>query len=178
MSDVNVIRGDNTLQESVSAVQELNTNLWATITGTPTYSSGVIQLDQAAMRSLVGAKNFAGFLQVLIPAAPTTSDVREWGFKNAGNGPAAHFYVTDEDFGVKVLDDYGTELADVVCPWNSAWTDAAVVWGITTFQNEIHFTANGSLVHRYMGEVPDRPMTIYFNNENNDVMEYSEMSIA
>lgn len=179
MTDVNIVRGDNILQESISAVQTLNTNLWATITGTPTYSSGVIQLDQAAMRSLVGAKNFSGFLEVLIPAAPTTGDVREWGFKNAGTkAPAAYFYVTDDVFGVKVVDDFGTSIVTVTLPWDTDWTNAQVVWGVTTFVNEIHFTVNGSLVYRHIGKVPDRPLTVFMNNENNDVMAYSELSVS
>lgn len=179
MSDVNIVRGDDILQESVSAVQELNTNLWASITGTPTYASGVIQLNQAAMRSLVGAKNFAGFMQILIPTAPTAGDDREWGFKNAGSkSPGAFYYIEGEVFGVKVIGDFGIELADVPLPWNTLWNNTEVIWGVTTFQNEIQFTVNGSLVYRYRDEVPDRSMPVFISNANNDVMEYSELSVT
>jgi hypothetical protein len=179
MSDVNIVRGDNILQESISAVKTFNTNLWSAIIGTPAYNAGVIDIDQASMRTLVGAKNFAGFIEILIPTAPTTGDAREWGFKNAGdNSPGAYFYIDGEEFGVVVLDDFGAELVSAICKWNSDWTDASVVWGVTTFKTEIHFTVNGSLLYRYMGSVPERPLTVFISNTNNDVMEYSELSIS
>lgn len=181
--DVNIVRGDDILQESVADVGSLNTNLWATVTGTPTYSGGVIQLNASAMRSLVGSKNFQSFIEVLIPTAPTAGDDRTWGFKNAGSkAPGAYFYIEDATFNVKILDDVGATLADVELPWDSDWTNAAVAWGITVFKKEIHFTANGSLVYRYQEAVtnslPDRPLTVYISNANADVMTYAQLSIS
>lgn len=177
--DVNIIRSGDVFREDVLTTGSFSTTIWTAFTGTPTYSSGVIVVNQDFMGTKNTFERPQMLIDILIPAVPTEGDVRQWGLAgSASNSPQFIFDITDDVFSAVVIDNTGEELSRTTIPWDSDWTNAQIIWGITVFEREVHFLAEGALLCKYIGAIQKDPVAVIVKNENADDMKYRLLSVT
>lgn len=157
------------------------------ISGTPTISSSKLRLNQTSIVTYDRTTLFGDLeITATIPAAPTSGDSRQFGFRNnTGLHGVMVFDITDAVASAKVYDSAGTLIASKEITWNSNWTNAEARYRISWHKNRtIYFTIEDTVVAMFNADdlfdsvLGSEPMHIYVSNANNDNVDISFVSIS
>lgn len=155
-------------------ISGFNVSFWKTLSGTdPSISSNKIRINNRVISSYTGYLFGEAEFTITVPAAPTASDVRAWGFKspNLGNRGRVQFDITDTVFKALVYNNTGTALLSQEIPWLSGYTNAAVRYKISWSPQIISFSINESLVASTSVSQADLPLPLHIDNTNADNMD-------
>lgn len=123
---------------------------------------------------------------ITVPAAPTSGDVRAWGWKTPGlgNRGRVEFDITDAVFSLRAYDETGTlltvrnpstgeALASNAVTWNTDWSNALVRYRIQHQGDRINFLIN-EVIYGYVDIAANRPFLAHHAhiiNSNADNMD-------
>jgi len=157
--------------------QGYDTQLWKTVTGTPTVVSDVIRFNQA--ESVGYGDIFKGNIKmsVIVPVEPTTADVRSFGFKQIANNSYALFKIVDDVFSCEC--SFGGNTTNIVLTWNSDWTNTATDFEIVWTGFSAQFLINGVQVAFISDEsIPHEAMSLSISNSNDDSMDLAYIEVT
>lgn len=158
--------------------------IWATISGSPAVVSN--QFNFNAGEGLIRNDILGAHVEfnMVVPAVPTSGDVRQWGLKNIslGNRSKIFFDITGIAFTVNTYDDNGLVTLSTSVTWQAAWTNVAVVFTIDWFEDRVVFSATvvstGAKIilatHTVDGSTPPKkvvgfqPLNPFIKNGNSD----------
>lgn len=161
-----------------------DTTFFADITGaggtTGTGVSKKIRLNADRIASKVSFRFLDLEMNVNIPAAPTSGDVRSWGLliPGGGNRARAEFDITGALFKTLLYDNNGVLIGTKTITWDATWSAAEVKYEIVIYRGGVKFFIAGDCVARFeMADFeanalpPDLSQAIHFNNANADNMD-------
>lgn len=151
-----------------------------TLSGIPLIVSNKIRLTSSTFATKATSLYGTASMLVNIPADPTASDVRQWGFKLAAladsatpNG-AAFFDITNTTFSAKVVDDSGT-VETKTLTWDEDWAGEEVLFEIRWQKTGVVFLIAGVIVAKFemtgfnvSAKAPSIPQNLFFRNSNAD----------
>ena len=151
-------------------VKGFDNSFWATVSGSPSFSSPSVLVNNAAIATYVqpnlGIFNF----NLKIPTVPTSGDVRSWGVKNPSTSDEILFVIEDDAFIARVS---GQD--DIVLDSALVSTDAQD-FQITWNPESIGFSVDGVGVAAFEALVTV-PMSVYIENQNADDIEMQSVSL-
>ena len=165
----------------IPKIHAYSTNFWKSTTGTPTYDSGTASLfvNAAEMTSLftVNTKNGGAIrMEVKVPTAPATGDVRKFGFRNPGTTEGIFFDITDAVFGAFVAYPSGeSEFSPIT--WIAGWTDTNTVFEIVLNGNKAQFYIGGTLLKTIDIEQNMFPLPVSFENQETNNMAVKQVTL-
>lgn len=148
----------------------INGDVFKTVSGTPTVSSGSVVLNAAVITSLQVFREVCLTMQLTIPTAPTTGDTRVFGLGFPGTATyRIAFEITDTTFRAAYYDKTGTLVDSYIITWSSAWTNTSALFQIRTTNRQIFFLINETVVARF-NEVGVVKVGLHVNisNSNSD----------
>lgn len=156
--------------------QGYDTNLFKTVSGSPTVSGGAIRLNAAKIIGYADLYRADQTMKVKVPAAPTSGDVRTFGFFQINANAYAVFKVVDAVFSCECVFNGVTK--NEVVTWQSVWTN--------TF-TDFRIVFNGFSAEFYVGgyrvafindaSVPKVALSTYAHNANADNMDINYIEV-
>jgi hypothetical protein len=175
---VNIDRNSNIFLYDVKT-SGYDTNIWNTISGTPTVATGKLKLNTAEINSFAAFTKCSVEFLMTIPTAPTSGDSRSWGLKvyNYGNKGRIEFNITDTNFTAKVYDDSGTLIDSIPITWDSNWTNIEARFRITFSERNVFFSINDVIVARFQEvDVTENPLALHIINSVADDLLFAAVS--
>lgn len=167
----------------IPQIHAYSTNFWKTLTGSPAYDAGTVSIfvNAAAIASLYGfSKGGALRMQVKVPTAPTTGDVRRFGWRNPASGEGVYFDITDEVLTAIAVYKNGNADGSPIT-WVAGWTNEYIVYEIVLNGKNAEFYINGSLQTSLPIDFDASQflaMPVYFANEEADNMAIKQVTIS
>jgi len=167
-------------------IKGFDSSFFATLSGTPTVSSGNLRFNNASVSSYLQFEfiEMLNFM-VTVPAVPTSGDARRFGLfaPATANIGALYFDITDTTFSAKCIDSSGNIQTQTIT-WVGAWTANPIVYGIAWEQNRVQFWVNGAIVATFSvtsgspgAAIPFTSLPLYIKNTNADNMDVAYIDI-
>lgn len=141
--------------------------------------------------------SFSPFLDIefplIVPTAPTASDVRAWGFKTPGlgNRGRVEFDITDTVFSLRPYNETGTllsvfnpttneALASNAFTWSASWTATLTRFRIQMSGQRIDFLVNETVIgfaNMNVSALPALPHHAHVINLNADNMDWQGLIV-
>lgn len=185
MADVYIV-GDNVNFTYDPQIAQYDTTFWRSVTGTPAISTTFLRFTSARAASFSQYRYGDIEFTLTIPAVPTASDVRAWGFScpNLGNRGRIEFQIVDTVFSVVAYDNAGNVEISQAITWDAAWTATAVRYRIQWGKEGIKFLINDTVVAKGENrgnsvnpEVPDIAQALHIRNGNADNMDMTAIVV-
>lgn len=163
------------------------TNLFTTVSGSPSISSNLLRLTSAVTRTK-GQYLFGEYVfRMTIPVAPTAGQARSWGLKGVavGNRGSIQFDVTETVFSVLAYDNAGTLIGQETIPWDADWTATATDYRIAWSESGVTFRVVGSTsAHvaianiQFGTKVVNTPNPIFMSNGTADNVDVTYIKLT
>lgn len=156
--------------------QGYDTNVFKTVSGSPSISSGAIRLNAAKIIAYGDLLKATQSFNLKVPTAPTSGDVRVFGLSQINAGATAVFKITDAVFSCETTFDGVTK--NEVVTWQSNWTNTYTTFKIVWTGFSASFYVNGVRV-AFINDssVPKVSMSSYLYNGNSDNMDLYYMTV-
>ena len=167
----------------IPQIHAYSTNFWKTLTGSPTYdaSSKSLFVNAAAIASLYTFSNGGALrMEVKVPTAPTTGDVRQFGWRNPTTGEGIYFNIDGEIFSALTVYKNGDAESSPIT-WLAGWTNEYKVYEIVLNGKTAEFYIDGSLNKTLLLDLDASKylaMPVYFGNEEADNMSVRQIVIS
>jgi hypothetical protein len=159
--------------------QGYDTELWKTLSGTPSVSSDEIILNNASIVHYGDIYGCTVTFRLIIPAIPTLGDYRQFGLASVGFGSSILFDITDNIFSIKTNDGKGNSVSSAIT-FDPAWAGTSVDFKIHWSAGMADFFVNNvaMIPHRISDiSVSSGPMSLYLNNTNADNMAIVSINV-
>lgn len=156
-----------------------DTSIIKALAGTPAISSNKLRLNAAEITTYSFFRNASVQFAMTIPTAPTSGDVREFGFNNpsAGNNARVEFVISGTTVTAVAYDATGTLIASVPITWNSAWTNTETRYRISLTERMAVFAVNDTIVATIEGAMPKVPMFVHLEQDNADNLDLAQIAV-
>jgi len=156
--------------------QGYDTNVFKTVSGSPSISSGAIRLNAAKIIAYGDLLKATQSFNLKVPAVPTSGDVRVFGLSQINAAATAVFKITDAVFSCETTFNGVTK--NEVVTWQSGWTNTYTTFKIVWTGFAASFYVNGVRV-AFINDssVPKVSMSSYLYNGNADNMDMYYMTV-
>lgn len=156
--------------------QGYDTNLFKTVSGSPSVSGGAIRLNAAKIIGYGDLYRAKQTLSLKVPTAPTTGDSRTFGLYQINAGASAVFKIVDDVFSCECTFNGVTK--NEVVSWQSGWTNTFTQFKVVFNGFSAEFYVNGYKV-AFINDssVPKVSLNTYAHNANSDNMDISHIQV-
>lgn len=156
--------------------QGYDTNLFKTVSGSPSVSGGAIRLNTAKIIGYADLYRADQTIKVKVPTAPTSGDVRSFGFFQINANAYAVFNITDDVFSCEC--SFGGVSKVETVTWQSAWTNTFTDFRIVFNGFSAEFYVNNVRV-AFINDasVPKVALSTYAYNGNADNMDINYIEV-
>ena len=146
---------------------------FVTTKGTPAVSTTYLRFNAASAVHVGNIYKCDMSIKAIIPAVPTTGDVRFIGFSNLGLGAKIGFDITDDVFSAVATDIKGNTTSKFI-DFDADWAAAETIYEIRWIGVEVYFLVNGQQLAKFNDvAVPKTSLSLFIDNENSDNMDIS-----
>lgn len=169
-------------------VYGLDPSIWKTVSGTPTVTSNKYRLNVAEIITYAQYKYGEFEFNLTVPVAPTAADSRTIGLlsKSLGNRTRISFvFNTSGELRAQIYGRKGDLLFNELIPWDTDWTNTAILFRIGWQRNAVKFTISTptatelySTTYNAGVESLFGSLNIDISNANADNLDVASVSIS